>query len=90
MKKVIVLLVLMSVSMTAQAKQTEICKLKEKSGLRDMTRCKKGDILRYYGFFDKTNLIVRTGCDFAQARSEERRVGKECAEPFTYGWAPYH
>ncbi len=66
MKKVIVLLVLMSDSMTAQAKQAEICKLKANSEIHDMASCKKGDILHYYGFLNKTNLIVRAGCDFTQ------------------------
>ncbi len=66
MRKVIVLLVLISFPMTSIASQSQICKLKERSELSDMASCKKGDILRYYGFMGKSNLIIRTGCDFTQ------------------------
>ena len=29
-------------------------------------------------------------CDIFIARSEERRVGKECSEPCRSRWSPYH
>ena len=34
--------------------------------------------------------IVDNSIDEALARSEERRVGKECSEPCRSRWSPYH
>ena len=35
-------------------------------------------------------LTVETIDDEAAARSEERRVGKECVQPCRSRWSPYH
>lgn len=66
MKKIIVLLVLMSASMATQASQTQVCKIERQSISSDLANCNKGDVLQYWGFAGKSNLIMRTACDFAQ------------------------
>src|SRR3546814_3644389 len=35
-------------------------------------------------------LVIATGGDAAQTRSEERRVGKECVSTCRSRWSPYH
>src|SRR3546814_16390133 len=34
--------------------------------------------------------VAKTILHFDQARSEERRVGKECVSTCRYRWSPYH
>lgn len=67
MEKVIVLLVLMTVSLTAQAKQAEICKLKDGNESSGLINCEEGDILSFYGRSRNVASIARTTCDFTQA-----------------------
>src|SRR3546814_13438099 len=40
--------------------------------------------------FDGTLLLVTHDRAFLEARSEERRVGKECGSTCSYRWAAYH
>src|SRR3546814_11682108 len=35
-------------------------------------------------------IVVKHPADFAPSRSEERRVGKECASTCRSRWSPYH
>ena len=35
-------------------------------------------------------LLNKTMSVYCDARSEERRVGKECSEPCRSRWSPYH
>ena len=39
---------------------------------------------------DATYLDIKQQFDSIPARSEERRVGKECSEPCRSRWSPYH
>ena len=34
--------------------------------------------------------LKKSGYEVFSARSEERRVGKECSEPCRSRWSPYH
>src|SRR3546814_14314303 len=51
-----------------------------------------GQVYRKHGTTIDTRLTVidRTPADDPRHRSEERRVGKECASPGRSRWAPYH
>ena len=39
---------------------------------------------------EETIVLLKTGIQQYDARSEERRVGKECSEPCRSRWSPYH
>ena len=54
-------------------------------------QCDKVLIYRYFGGLDGLLAAWAKQYDFYSfARSEERRVGKECSEPCRSRWSPYH